>query len=64
MKENWRDRISQHEFEIKTERDVFVPIRDKTRLCVNIFRPNARGRFLAGFLKILSGILKMLASIL
>ena len=28
---------------IRTEKDVFVPVRDGTRLCVNIYRPDAGG---------------------
>lgn len=45
MSKNWRDRISQPKFDIKTDRDVLVPMRDKTRLCVNIYRPKSRGKF-------------------
>ena len=45
MSKNWRELISQPEYGIKTERDVFAPVRDGVRLCVNIYRPDAIGRF-------------------
>ncbi len=45
MNEAWQDRISKPRYGIKMERDVMVPTRDGTRLAVNIFRPDAEGRF-------------------
>jgi predicted acyl esterase len=32
-------------YNIKTEKDVFVPVRDQVRLAVDIFRPDAEGKF-------------------
>ncbi len=45
MKENWRELISQPKYGIKEERDIYVPMRDGVRLAVNIYRPDARGKF-------------------
>jgi len=45
MSVHWRELISQPQFGIKTEKDIFIPVRDGTRLCVNIYRPDAGGRF-------------------
>jgi hypothetical protein len=45
MSNNWRERISQPKYGIKTEKDVYVPVRDAIRLCVNIYRPDAGGKF-------------------
>jgi hypothetical protein len=45
MTNHWRERISQPKYGITTEKDVFVPVRDGTRLCVNIYRPKAEGKF-------------------
>ena len=45
MKKNWRELISQPKYGIKVERDIYVPMRDGVRLSVNVFRPDARGKF-------------------
>ena len=45
MSNLWRELISQPEYGIRTEKDVFIPVRDGTRLCVNIYRPEADGKF-------------------
>ena len=45
MSKNWRELISQPKYGIKTEKDVFVPVRDGIRLCMNIYRPDAGGKF-------------------
>ena len=45
MSGKWRERISQPEYGIKTEKDVYAPVRDGTRLCVNIYRPDKGGKF-------------------
>ncbi len=42
---NWRELISQPRYGITEEKDVFVPMRDGIRLAVNIFRPDAPGKF-------------------
>lgn len=45
MKKDWRELISQPKYGIKVEKDVFVTVRDGVRLAVNIYRPDARGKF-------------------
>ena len=45
MSENWRQLISQPEYRIKTEKDVYVPVRDGVKLCVNVYRPDHPGKF-------------------
>jgi uncharacterized protein len=45
MSNKWRELISQPRYGIKTEKDVFIPVRDGTRLCVNIYRPDADAKF-------------------
>ena len=45
MKEDWRELISQLKCGIKVEKDVLVPVRDGVRLTVNVYRPDARGKF-------------------
>ena len=44
---DWRGRISQPKYGVKTEKDVYVQARDGTRLVVNIHRPDAPGKFAA-----------------
>jgi len=45
MKKNWRELISQPKYGIKTEKEVDVPMRDGVRMSVNIYRPDAKGKF-------------------
>jgi uncharacterized protein len=45
MEKDWHELVSQPQFEMKVEKDVYVPMRDGVRLAINIFRPNARGKF-------------------
>ncbi len=45
MAKDWRQLISQPNYGIKVEKDVFVPVRDGVRLAVNIYRPDAEGKF-------------------
>jgi putative CocE/NonD family hydrolase len=45
MKKDWHELLSQPQYRIKTEKDVFVPMRDGIRLAVNIYRPDAGGKF-------------------
>ena len=45
MKKNWHELISQPKYGIKTEKEVDVPMRDGVRLSVNIYRPDAKGKF-------------------
>ena len=47
--ENWREKISQPKYDIKVEKDVFVPVRDGVRLAVDVYRPDADGKFPALF---------------
>jgi predicted acyl esterase len=49
MKKDWRTLISQPKYGIKTEKNVMVPMRDGVKLAVNIYRPDARGKFPALF---------------
>jgi predicted acyl esterase len=45
MKNDWRDLISQPQYGVKVERDIYVPMRDGVRLAINVFRPNASGKY-------------------
>jgi predicted acyl esterase len=45
MAKNWRQLISQPKYNIKTERELMVPMRDGVKLSVNVFRPDVRGKF-------------------
>jgi uncharacterized protein len=45
MKKDWRELISQPQYGIKIEKDVFVTVRDGVRLAANIYRPDAKGKF-------------------
>ena len=45
MKRDWHELISQPKYGIKVEKNVFVPMRDGIRLAVDIYRPDAQGKF-------------------
>ncbi len=45
MYKNWRELVSQPKYGIKTERDIFVPVRDGVKLAINVYRPDAKGKF-------------------
>ncbi|MBI2848127.1 MAG: CocE/NonD family hydrolase [Chloroflexi bacterium] len=45
MSKNWHQLISQPNYEIALDEDVRVPMRDGFRLCVDVYRPKAEGRF-------------------
>ena len=45
MSNDWRSQISQPRYDIKVEKDVYVPVRDGVRLCLNIYRPDTEGKF-------------------
>ncbi len=45
MYKNWREIISQPKYGIKTEKDVMVPVRDGIKLAVDVYRPDAKGKF-------------------
>jgi len=39
------DKLSKPLYEMKQEKDVYVAVRDGTRLCLDVFRPDAPGKF-------------------
>lgn len=45
MKKDWHELISQPKYNVKAEKNVFVPVRDGTKIALNIYRPDARGKF-------------------
>ncbi|MBP1707602.1 MAG: X-Pro dipeptidyl-peptidase [Chloroflexi bacterium] len=45
MDQKWRELISQRQYGIKVERNIYVPMRDGVRLAVNVFRPDTQGQF-------------------
>ena len=45
MAKSWRELISQPKYGIKTEKDIMVPVRDGVRLAVDVYRPDAPGKF-------------------
>jgi predicted acyl esterase len=45
MKKNWQELVSQPKYGIKEERDIYVPMRDGVRLAINVFKPDAKGKF-------------------
>jgi predicted acyl esterase len=45
MKKDWHELISQPRYRIKAEENVYVTMRDGVRLVVDIFRPDAPGKF-------------------
>jgi predicted acyl esterase len=49
MKKDWRELISQPQYDIEVKKDVFVTVRDGVRLAVNVYRPAAKGKFPALF---------------
>ena len=49
MKKDWRELISQPEYDIEVKKDIFVTVRDGVRLAVNVYRPAAKGKFPALF---------------
>ena len=45
MSENWRQLISQPKYGIRTQKDVYITVRDGIKLCVNVYRPDSPGKF-------------------
>jgi predicted acyl esterase len=45
MKKDWHELVSQPKYQMKEERDIYVPMRDGVRLAVDIFKPVGRGKF-------------------
>ena len=38
------ERLSKPEYKVKEEYDVYAPVRDGTKLCMDIFRPDVEGK--------------------
>ena len=49
MSEKWLEKLSQRHYRVKTEKDIFVTMRDGVRLASDVYRPDAEGRFPALF---------------
>lgn len=45
MEKDWHELISQPRYDVLLEEDVWVNMRDGVRLCIDIYRPRAEGRF-------------------
>jgi uncharacterized protein len=45
MERDWHELVSQPVYSIREERDIYVPMRDGIRLAINVFRPDAPGKF-------------------
>ena len=45
MAQNWRELISKPQYRLKEQQDVFIAMRDGVRIAVNIFRPDALGKY-------------------
>jgi predicted acyl esterase len=45
MDKKWRELISQPQYKVKVDRDIYVTTRDGVRLAINVFRPDAEGKF-------------------
>lgn len=43
--DDWKQRISQPQYGIKVEKDIFVPMRDGVRLAIDVYRPDTEGKF-------------------
>jgi putative CocE/NonD family hydrolase len=45
MNEDWHKIVSQPRYSMMVEKDIFVAMRDGVRLAVDIYRPDAEGKF-------------------
>ncbi len=45
MTADWRDLVSQPKYKVRVEKDVFIRMRDGTRIAADIYRPDAEGEF-------------------
>jgi len=45
MGRDWHELISQPKYRIKEEKNICVPMGDGVRLAVDVFRPDADGKF-------------------
>ena len=43
--QNWRERISQPQYGMVVEKDIYVETRDGARLALDVYRPDAEGEF-------------------
>ena len=41
MNDRWHDRLSQPQYRVKTDKDVFVAMRDGVKIAVDVYRPDA-----------------------
>jgi len=44
-RKDWHELLSQPQYDILFEKDVWIAMRDSIRLCVDIYRPKAEGKF-------------------
>lgn len=44
-KREWHKLVSQPQYGMKTTKDIFVPMRDGVKLAVDVYHPNAEGKF-------------------
>jgi predicted acyl esterase len=42
---DWHELVSQPKYRVKSEKNVYVPMRDGVRLCIDIYYPDAQGKF-------------------
>lgn len=45
MEIDWHELVSQPQYQMRIEEDIFVPMRDGECLCCDIYRPDAEGKF-------------------
>src|SRR3990172_5198157 len=45
MSKDWHELVSQPQYRLRLEKDVFVAMRDGVRVAVDVYRPDANGRF-------------------
>jgi putative CocE/NonD family hydrolase len=45
MTADWHELVSQPKYKVKAEKDIFIVMRDGTRIAANIYRPDAEGKF-------------------
>jgi len=44
-----KENLSHPEYDVKVEKDIFITMRDGTKLCVDVYRPAASGTYPALF---------------
>jgi uncharacterized protein len=45
VQESWRERVSQPRYGVKSQKNIFVTMRDGVRLCVDVYYPDGPGKF-------------------